>query len=194
MDGRGSRLQLACKVLQQLNIDIAILIEAKLNGRHTISSYGYDIMATKITHQSQGGVVIASRRSKDWHLEGGEKFGSNVMKTTLVHDGRRTKIIGAYIPPSETDLQTTHYIDQALTNETPEKCILLGDFNLNYEQPKDHRTELIVDSLKSYDFRNLATKFKSTRKKPYWWTWRKFREGRRVQSICDYIFYRKRLQ
>ena len=90
-------------------------------------------MATKITNQNQSWVVIASCRSKDWHLEGGEKFGPNIIKTILVCNKKRTNIIGAYIHPSEVDLQTTHYIDQALMSETPEKCILLGDFNLNFE-------------------------------------------------------------
>ena len=36
--------------------------------------------------------------------------------------------------------------------------------------------------------------FKTKVDKPYWWTWRKFREGMKIQSICDYILYGKQLQ
>ena len=58
VDGRGNRLELACERLQQLEIDIPILTETKLCGRHTIRSYGYNIIATKCANQNQGGVAI----------------------------------------------------------------------------------------------------------------------------------------
>ena len=188
MDGRGSRLQLAYRQMQLHDLDIVILTEAKLNGNHSINAFGYDIMATKTIKKNQGGVAIISRKSRDWHLEGGERFGPNVIKTTLVHKGLRIRIIGAYIPPSEEDLQTTRYIDQALTNENPDKCILLGDFNLDYHNPRNNRTEKITESLRTYEWRDLSQQFRKSRWKPYSWTWRKHREGRFIQSICDYIF------
>ena len=106
MDGRGSRLQLACRHMELLNLDIGIFTEAKLNGKHAISAYGYDIISTKILHQNQGGIAIISKKSKEWHLEGGIKYGANVIKTTLIHEGKRTKIIGVYIPPLEDELST----------------------------------------------------------------------------------------
>ena len=104
IDGRSSRLQLACEQLRRHNLDLAVLAEAKLNGMHTTKWAGYEILATKCTNQHQGGVAIAAKRSHRWHLEGVQRCGPNVIKTTLVHGCWRTRVIGACIPPSETDL------------------------------------------------------------------------------------------
>ena len=70
IDGRGNRLELACKTLKDNDVDIGILIETKLNGKHTVSSYGYNIAATYCTSKNKGGVAIAVREYKYWHLEG----------------------------------------------------------------------------------------------------------------------------
>ena len=63
MDGRGNRLELICHKVERHGIDIAILMETKLNGYHTVSSYGYSIMATKCSNQHQGGVAILARQN-----------------------------------------------------------------------------------------------------------------------------------
>ena len=49
VDGRGNKLELACKTLRRLGLDIVVLTETKLNGYHTVSSYGFSIVATKTT-------------------------------------------------------------------------------------------------------------------------------------------------
>ena len=41
VDGRGNRLEMACHKLSRHNVDIAVIKETKLNGYHTVSSYGY---------------------------------------------------------------------------------------------------------------------------------------------------------
>ena len=84
-----------------------------------------------------------------------------------MHEGKYTKIIGVYILPSEDDLLTCQRIDEALINEQPEQCIVLGDFNVNYWNPKDHRTEQIVDSIRSYNLNDLSQNFRHKKKKPY---------------------------
>ena len=152
------------------------------------------MLSTKCNNQHQGGVALLSRRCLHWHLEGLERFGPNVLKTTLAYDNKRTTIIGVYIPPSELDLQTNQYIDEAMLNEDPLSCIILGDLNVNYKNPKDERTEKIVDSIKTYDLIDLSTKFISKKSKPYTWSWRKFREGDRIQAVCDYILHGRKIQ
>ena len=137
----------------------------KLNGIHTLFSYRYDIVTIKCTNQHQGGVAIIARRSRNWHLEDIERFGPNVIKTTLVYDNKRMKIIGAYIPLSEVNLKTNHHIEKAMINEDLLSCILVGDFNVNYALPKDERMEKIVDSLQTYNFIDLLGKFIKQRKK-----------------------------
>ena len=151
LDGRGNRLEMACRTLQRHGVDIALLTETKLNGRHTGMSYGYEIMSTKCSNQHQGGVALIAQSNQHWHLEGFERFGSNVVKSTLVHDDRRTTIIGAYLPPSDQNLENIRHLDKAMTNVKPENTILLGDLNINYHKPRDARADEIVDGLKTYD-------------------------------------------
>ena len=40
VDGRGNRLELACRELQRHGVDIAVVTETKLCGFHTVSSFG----------------------------------------------------------------------------------------------------------------------------------------------------------
>ena len=126
VDGHGNRLELACGTLSKLGVDIAILTETKItDGKHTCLSFGYDIFATKAKSIHQGGVALLARNSMYWHLEGIVKYGPNVIKSTLVHDKLRTTIVGAYIPPSKTDLSTVKYIDLAMKNVDLDNVILL---------------------------------------------------------------------
>ena len=180
IDGRGSRIQMVCNTLHRCKLDIAVLTETKLNGIHAVKSHGHDTQATKCQNQHQGGVALVSRRCKGWHLEGTKTFGPNVIKSTLVHDRRRSTIIGAHIPPSERDLSTLAYADEALKNESASKCILLGDLNANLHKPKDQRTHKIVEGILTHNFIDLSKKFISKKTKPFCWSWRKSREGFKV--------------
>ena len=65
MDRQGSRHQLVCHQLQLHDLDIAVLTEAKLNRKHTINSYSYDIIATKTINRNQGEVAIIFKRNQD---------------------------------------------------------------------------------------------------------------------------------
>ena len=187
VDGRNNRLEMACRELKRTGVDIAILTETKLRGYHTVSSYGYEIAATKAAKRNQGGVALLTRKDENWHVEGVKSFGPNVIKGMLVHGDQFVTIVGTYIPPSEMKLETIEFLDEALKNVNEKKLILLGDFNVNYEKPKDERTTDIVNALKTYNLKNIAKEFKSTAKKPFSWTWRRWREGRKIQSVCDYI-------
>ena len=187
IDGRQGRLEMICHTLNRHEIDIGVLTETKLNGYHTMSAYGYTVMASKGSTGHQGGVAFVVRESQHWHIEGFKMFGPNVIKCTIVHNNTRTTLIGIYIPPSEVDLQTIAHLDKALQYENIEKTIIMGDFNVNIKNPKDSRQQDIVDAIFTYELRNLASLFKCKRQKPYTWTWRTNRNGQNVQSICDYI-------
>lgn len=56
--------------------------------------------------------------------------------------------MGVYIPPSEEDLGTIKQVDMALRFAKNENTIILGDPNVNYDNPKDERAEGIVEALK----------------------------------------------
>jgi hypothetical protein len=195
VDGRGNRLEMACNRLARIGVDIAIITETKLNGHHTTSAYGYTIVATKCENQHQGGVALAYRTDQDWHIENEKAFGPNVLKATLVHEDRRTPIIGVYFPPSEEDMTTMVHLEMARVNEEADRTIILGDLNVNLKKPRNDREQEIVEALGANGgLRDISTEFKMRRGKPHKWTWRKWREGERVSAICDYILSGRTLQ
>ena len=189
VDGRGNRLELACNRLNRLEIDVALLTETKLNGRHTVSSYGYSIVTTKCRNPHQGGVALCFRNDRNWHIESPEEFGDNVLRCTLVYEGKRTVLVGIYIPPSEEDLETIRHLDKAVRDVDSRNLVLLGDLNIQLDSPKDERAWNIAEAIKTFGMKNLASGFKPRRKKCFDWSWRTFREGRRIQSLCDYMLY-----
>jgi len=65
--------------------------------------------------------------------------------------------------------------------------IVLGDLNVNYEFPKDLNQDEILTSFKSYDFINLYKRFKLPKNKLKFWTWRKFINNKKIQSIYDIL-------
>jgi hypothetical protein len=187
VDGRGNRLELACKAILRHGVDLCIATETKLNGFHTSAAYGYNIVATKCTNQHQGGVAILYRKNRNWHVESEQAFGPNVIRATLVHEGKRTTIVGAYIPPSEQDMTTMRHIDDAMRNIDIERAIILGDLNINLQQPKDERSTEIVEGIETYGLRDVAGMFKAKKNKHINWTWRKHRKGVKIQAKCDYV-------
>jgi exonuclease III len=194
VDGRGNRLELACKALLRHGIDLCIATETKLNGFHTSSAYGYNIVATKCTNQHQGGVAILYRKNRNWHVESERAFGPNVIRATLVHEGKRTTIVGVYIPPSETDMTTMRHVDDAMRNMDTERTIILGDLNIHLKKPKDERSIEIAENIESYGLRDVAGMFKPRKNKRINWTWRTHRKGNKVQAICDYVLTGSELQ
>lgn len=162
VDGRNNRLELACKTLKDNDVDIAVLTETKLEEKHTYTSYGYNISATKCTKINQGGVAIAVRNYKYWHLKGIKYFGSNVIKATLVYGNKRVVIIGIYITPSEKNMDTVKYLDKALHNVDMTKCIVLRNLNISFEERKDCRNENIVNAILGYGLIDLTTKMDKT--------------------------------
>ena len=189
IDGRSNRLELASWNLERHNIDICFLTETKLNGYHTSSTYGYDVIATKCSNPHQGGVALLYRKSKEWHLEDTKTIGDNIIRTTLVSRAGRIILIGVYRPPSEEDLKTIHQLDETLKGTENSKLIIMGDLNVKLDKPKNHIQEEVTNALQSYNLRDIAKNFKSREKKKKYfsWTWRIEREGEKIQSKVDYI-------
>jgi len=88
------------------------------------------------------------RKSEHWHLESIRKHGPNVISFDLVTGGKRTPIVGVYIPPR--DLTTLEQLHQALARfPAVSKPLVLGDLNVRYENPRPARDEEIVNYLTS---------------------------------------------
>ena len=111
----------------------------------------------------------------------------------MLKSGRKSwTLIGAYIPPSETDGSSIDCIKQA--RETASKTrpvILLGDLNVDLNNIRsgdgeDRRLEtaaLIAD----LGVGDILDHFRIRKKNHGEWTWEQIREGRRIRARCDYI-------
>jgi exonuclease III len=96
-NGRVENLEIALRVVAQLNVDIAILTEVKLtDDRFTNYSHGYGVIATKAKSSAQGGLALVSRSSEAWQLESFERHGPNVIGFELVTGNRRYSCVGVY--------------------------------------------------------------------------------------------------
>ena len=106
-DGQRNRLNAALRSMRLMEVDIGILTEMKFsNNKYTKYAEGYTMVGTK-TNGRQGRVALFYSDRKDgWVFESTEKFGPNVIRTTLVSGNLRFYIIGLYIPPSEEDGQS----------------------------------------------------------------------------------------
>ena len=135
-DGRSGNLEMACRRIKDLNMDIVMVTETEFShGRHTSLSYGYGVYRTNCNNTNLGGVAIVVRKNDFWHIED-VKRGPNVIKCTLVHDDKRVVLIGAYIPLSEEDLSTMKELDTALIGVDVENVVIMGNLNVSYSNLK----------------------------------------------------------
>ena len=156
------------RALEQANVDLAFLTEAKLTGGiHARRGNGYDVIATNAMSKQRGGVALCYRKSDHFEVEETVKHGPNVMAFQLETGRRRYYVVGAYLPPSDTT--TIDHVRSAWA-QCPKGCTpwLLGDLNVNLMHPLDERGEEIAEECRSM-----------------------MREGRRVSSQPDYFLARE---
>jgi hypothetical protein len=68
--GHNNQLEQVMRCIKEMNIDMGILTETKLQGKHSTQCEGYDIIATKARSSSQGGVALVYRRLDLFHVKG----------------------------------------------------------------------------------------------------------------------------
>ena len=185
--GRGGNLEIVLRAMEQMNVDIGILTEAKLTGGiYTRYSSGYNVVATSARVHNQGGVALFYKNSPDWQVESVRQHGPNVISFQLVAASQRWGVVGAYVPPS--DLDTVEYITQAF-EAMPRAIspILLGDLNVDLANPRDGRGQEIAAELASLGLEDLLLHFRQRRRFRHGKTFWQCRDGRMVRSRCDYI-------
>lgn len=196
-DGRRNRLNAALRCMSLLEVDIGLLTETKFaNDRYTKYAEGYTVVGTQ-TDGRQGGVALIYRDGEDgWVLESTEKFGPNVIRSTLVSGNRRWYIIGVYIPPSEEDGRTLDFLTMARESVPNRRwpCIILGDLNVDPRKPEgtsivgaERRTETAA-LLASMGMESIRENFRQgKRKMNKYWTWFMKRGDAIHGAICDHI-------
>ena len=194
-DGRNGGLEGAAKGMNAANVDIAVLQETKLTGEaYTRNSSGYFITATDAASSpGQGGIALCWREDNErFEVEEVRKRGVNVISCQLVTGRERLFIVGCYIPPDDlTALESV----RAEWQRCPGNCkpLLLGDLNINLDQPfGDAREQRVAEEMDAMGLEDLSRHF-APRQRRYArgrWTWRQRREGRWVSSQPDYILGR----
>ena len=185
--GRAGRLEIALRAMKQMNVDLGILTEAKLtDGIYTRYSSGYNVYATSARNHSQGGIALFYRDSPYWQVESIKRYGPNVLSFQLVTGGLRVAAVGAYVPPD--DLSTLEFINRAL-DDLPQgqKPLLLGDLNMDLEDPRDDRAYSIAADMASFGFEDMLAHFRQRRGFRHGKTWMQHRNNEVLRSRCDYI-------
>ena len=189
----NAKLEAATRCLEQMNMDISVLTETKLPIHNTFKSSGFDITHTGSRSNSIGGVALCVRPSSWFHVEGTKLHGHNVISTQLVSGRKRWLLIGAYIPPSETDHATIQHIYSAAADAEKYNIptILIGDLNLdldvgenNWEGYIDRHIETwtLIQHLKLHDLDKIYQKPLNRGN----WTWYQRRQGRLLCKKLDY--------
>lgn len=113
----------------------------------------------------------------------------NIIKAELVYGDKRKILIGAYIPPSGNDDKYINIITKMTKGIKKENIILTGDFNINFEHPKNDRQQSIATEISNMGLINIRNKYKLWKKlHNNNWTWFQYREKKKITAICDYIF------
>jgi hypothetical protein len=194
ISGRAERLVSAARAMQQMNVDLAILTEAKITDEcYTRHSFGYEIRTSKASSSSQGGIAICWRDSECSQAEGIRFHGPNVVSCELTSGPKRWLIIGAYIPPSETSNATVNFIQEAHMRQPLLPVILLGDLNVDFRSTNmtSARDASIAGLVANLGVEDMLNHFKQAKRHKHGDTWRMTRttdqEQQLVQSRCDYI-------
>jgi len=86
--GRNGGLDSACRALESLGVDIAVLQETKLTGGvHTRASHGYSIAASNAKSAHQGGIALAWKPHNLYEIAETKFWGPNTLAFQLVTGG-----------------------------------------------------------------------------------------------------------
>ncbi|KAL7523611.1 hypothetical protein ACHAXR_001156, partial [Thalassiosira sp. AJA248-18] len=100
--GRAGGLESACRALDSLGVDVALLQETKLtNSVYTRRSFDYSIVASDAPSAHQGGVALCWRESDAYEIEETKIWSPNVLAFRLITGNANFYVVGCYIPPSD---------------------------------------------------------------------------------------------
>ena len=146
--GRNAGIKSAAKGLEQMGVGLAILMETKLTDDcYTRLALGFKILASKATSDNQGGIALLWKENHPgYELELARIATPNLLTFQLITGDEQFYCMEIYISPTDTmgveDLR-------AAWEACPEGCIplVLGDLNINFNEPRDKREEVICNLL-----------------------------------------------
>ena len=111
--------------------------------------------------------------------------GPNVVSCKVVTHGRRTPIIGAYLPPST--LHQLPDLEESLTRFQDQDTIVLGDLYAKTSQAQNPRSQKVAAMILEFRLMELLRHIHQ------WWqlghmkNWSQVRQGRVMRARCDNI-------
>ena len=176
-DGRRNHLEEASYALLQQNVDIGLLTEAKIpynNGNpiHTRNCNDYHIFCTYTDGRNQGGLALMWRHDnpkQHWTVESPKRHGPNVLSFLLIHGETRTPVIGAYLPPTNTD--DLPHLEAALQRFPKDPPMLLGDLNFDFSKLHTACSQSIHGLLAAYGLEDMLSSFVQNYRYTHRLTW-----------------------
>jgi hypothetical protein len=157
-NGRAGNLEGPLWVINNMNVDIVLLTETKLtNDQHTKRAFGYDVVTTEARSKAQGGVALIYRESEYWTVESVKRLGSEVISFQLATGQIRYSCVGGYIPPKhELIIESICKVFDSFLKGTR---ILLGDLNMNLNNPRIDRGLHIATIVADFGLEDLISQF-----------------------------------
>jgi len=137
----------------------------------------------------QGGVALLWKEdSTRYAIESARGHGPNVVSFQLVTSKQRWKVVGMYIPQSETDGSMLHHLNEVLENTASMPILLGGHLNVDLRNSGHSVQDTeIATVLASHGLDDMGRHFLHQTKHRQWWTWKQRREGQIVRGRCDAI-------
>ena len=140
-----------------------VLTETKVaNHAYFRNRLGYDVFClpfiTTKTVRAQGGVgLVLWYQLKGWRFKSTRFHRLNLVSCEVIAGGKRTPLIGMYLPPSTLD----HLLDleETLKQFRYQYLIVLGDLNANIIQSHNLRSHQVADLLMEFGLMNLLHRF-----------------------------------
>ena len=98
---QGGNLEVTLKSFQCMGIDVAVLMETKLNhDRHTTFCFSYRVCASQAESSSQGGVpLVFNQYNNHFDMSLFRCWGPDVVSIMMTSGMQLWMIVGVYIPP-----------------------------------------------------------------------------------------------
>ena len=147
--GRNVGLASAAKGLAQMGVAVAVLTEMKVtDDRYPHFTSGYKVLSSKAASRNQGGIALVWRENHPGvEVEATRILTPNLLTFQLVTGDERYYCMGVYIPPN--DIMGVEDLRSAW-DACPDGCIpiILGDLNINFQDPHDEREEQMSPALR----------------------------------------------
>lgn len=183
-------LEMAVWELSQMNVNISILMEAKLTGGAcTQCCLDCHVLANEAMSPHKSEVALVWRDRPNWTIKSQKIVGPNVLSFELKIGRQHFLCISACVSPSEVDGITTAWILTIREQCRGFQIVLLGNFNICLIELGlgSQKAPDITATFASIWVKNVSENFHWNCKHCDGFTWKTCCRGKLVGSRCDSI-------